>query len=72
MQYVEEIKRLVIEVGDMAADNIGQNLSVEIKNDNSPVTRIDKLVSAIIVAKLQELTPHIPIVSEEEALPEFN
>jgi len=35
------------------------------KNDESPVTSADYAANEIITASLKELTPHIPIVSEE-------
>eukprot|EP01023_Acetabularia_acetabulum_P025244 TRINITY_DN2417_c1_g1_i3.p1 TRINITY_DN2417_c1_g1~~TRINITY_DN2417_c1_g1_i3.p1 ORF type:complete len:312 (-),score=59.98 TRINITY_DN2417_c1_g1_i3:217-1152(-) len=38
---------------------------VELKSDNSPLTKADKESNAVICAGLERLTPHIPIVSEE-------
>lgn len=40
-------------------------LKLEIKDDNSPVTAADKAASDYIVQALTELTPTIPVVSEE-------
>lgn len=37
----------------------------EIKGDGSPVTLADKRSSAIVIEGLEALTPHIPVVSEE-------
>ena len=39
--------------------------SVEYKDDKSPLTAADKAAHAVIVAGLKELTPEIPILSEE-------
>ena len=44
---------------------------VESKGDGSPLTRADRLAHDIIVAGLSELTPQIPIVSEESATEEM-
>lgn len=44
---------------------------VESKGDGSPLTRADRLAHDIIVAGLTELTPEVPIVSEESAKEEM-
>lgn len=41
-------------------------LGVELKSDNSPVTRADKAAHHILTAALQHHFPSIPIVSEED------
>src|SRR5688572_26937891 len=38
---------------------------IELKSDQSPVTRADKDSEAIILAALAAFAPHIPVVSEE-------
>ena len=40
-------------------------LEVETKDDKSPLTKADQETSDLICAKLQELTPDIPILCEE-------
>ena len=40
---------------------------VELKGDNSPLTRADKASHEVIVAGLQAAFPDIPILSEEGA-----
>ncbi|MAH74723.1 MAG: 3'(2'),5'-bisphosphate nucleotidase CysQ [Candidatus Pelagibacter sp. TMED197] len=42
-----------------------EGLKIEIKKDNSPVSNGDLKVNEIITKKILELTPNIPIVSEE-------
>jgi 3'(2'), 5'-bisphosphate nucleotidase len=49
----------ILEVYDSA------DFGIEAKKDNSPVTIADKLANDIIIAKLQETYPQIPIISEE-------
>lgn len=41
---------------------------VEIKSDSSPLTRADKEANTIICSALQHISPHIPIISEENKL----
>ena len=40
-------------------------LKIEIKSDNSPVSNEDLKVNQLICDKIKELTPEIPIISEE-------
>eukprot|EP01025_Chloroclados_australasicus_P066386 TRINITY_DN9141_c1_g1_i1.p1 TRINITY_DN9141_c1_g1~~TRINITY_DN9141_c1_g1_i1.p1 ORF type:complete len:332 (-),score=53.10 TRINITY_DN9141_c1_g1_i1:533-1528(-) len=42
-----------------------ESWDVEVKSDNSPLTRADKEANAVICKGLEWLTPHIPITSEE-------
>ena len=42
-----------------------EGLKIEIKKDNSPVSNGDLKVNSIITNKILELTPNIPIISEE-------
>ena len=41
------------------------------KADDSPLTQADLAAHHVLVAGLAELTPHIPVLSEEEKAPEF-
>ena len=42
-----------------------KGLSIKIKEDRSPVTNGDLIVNDIITNRIKELTPNIPIISEE-------
>jgi hypothetical protein len=50
----------------------GDNWDVDHKADNSPLTRADREANQIICDALQEWTPHIPIISEENKLVPYN
>lgn len=41
---------------------------MEIKSDSSPLTRADREANAIICNALSIISPHIPIISEENKL----
>lgn len=43
------------------------DFDVEIKDDNSPLTRADKAADSVINEGLKTLTPDVPILSEESA-----
>ena len=51
--------------GKASIDLYEKGLKIDIKEDSSPVTNGDIKVNEIITNKIEELTPTIPIVSEE-------
>ena len=54
-----------IDAGNIALDLRDKGLKKIIKDDNTPVTNGDLEVNRIITNKIKEITPEIPIVSEE-------
>ena len=68
----KEVKRVVenlidtfLTAGEVSIKLREKGLNKEIKSDNTPVSNGDLEVNKIITKKLLELTPNIPIVSEE-------
>ena len=51
--------------GKESIDLFASGLKIEIKEDKSPVSNGDLKVNELITKKISELTPNIPIVSEE-------
>ena len=51
--------------GKKSIDLFANGLKIEIKEDKSPVSNGDLKVNELITKKIKELTPNIPIVSEE-------
>ena len=51
--------------GQESIELFKKGLKIEIKEDNSPVSNGDLRVNELITAKIKEVTPNIPIVSEE-------
>jgi len=69
-QYDELLPDLVDisrEAGRQIMDVYETDFAVEAKNDNSPLTEADMAAHHVIVDSLGELTPDIPILSEESA-----
>jgi len=62
---VERLIDIFLHAGDVSLDLRKKGLTKEIKSDNTPVSNGDIEVNSIITKKLLELTPNIPIVSEE-------
>jgi 3'(2'), 5'-bisphosphate nucleotidase len=51
--------------GQNSIDLYKQGLKIDIKEDKSPVSNGDLKVNDLITNKIEELTPNIPIISEE-------
>ena len=55
------------EAAELSVNLQKEGLKITIKDDNSPVTNGDIAVNDLITKKILELTPNIPIISEETA-----
>jgi 3'(2'), 5'-bisphosphate nucleotidase len=63
----EAIIAAAIEAGKVVHDIYRGQIDVQHKADTSPVTNADHAAEAIILKRLGEVAPHIPIIAEEEA-----
>ena len=66
-QYLENIIQLSIEAGQRIMEVYNTDFDVVQKSDDSPVTAADMAAHHTIVDGLNELTPNIPVLSEESA-----
>ena len=64
-EIVESLISTFIKAGDVSLDLRKKGLIKKIKSDNTPVSNGDLEVNKIILNKISEITPDIPIVSEE-------
>ena len=68
-EELEKISKNLIETFNFAGresiEIYKKGLKIEIKEDNSPVSNGDLKVNEILTNRIKELTPNIPIVSEE-------
>ena len=62
---VRDLINIFITAGEISIDLRKKGLSKSIKSDNTPVSNGDLEVNKIISKKIKELTPSIPIISEE-------
>lgn len=60
LAILQEAGRLILEVYEQ------EDHEVERKDGGSPLTKADRLSHELILRQLSKLTPHIPIVSEED------
>ena len=70
----EEAKKITLSLVDtfISAGNLAltireKGLKKEIKSDNTPVTNGDLEVNKVLTKRIKEITPNIPIVSEENS-----
>ena len=68
----DDLRECFLNAGERALYLREIGLKTEIKNDNTPVTNGDLEVNEILTDKIKELTPKIPIVSEESSLNKNN
>ncbi len=66
-ELLEQLLPVARAAGHAILDVYATNFEVRGKSDTSPVTAADERAEAIILAALAELTPSIPVVSEEQA-----
>ncbi len=64
-KIVEDLIETFLDAGKISLDLRKKGLTKEIKSDNTPVSNGDLEVNKILTKKIKELTPNIPIVSEE-------
>ncbi len=68
---INPIVDLAVKAGEAILEVYATDFDVQEKGDESPLTQADLASHRCIVAGLQALTPDIPIISEEDGLPEF-
>jgi len=68
MEFLKEIEAIAREAGNIIMALYSRDYSVSDKDDFSPLTEADKAANQLIVNRLRELTPLIPILSEEAVL----
>jgi len=66
-QLIDELITISKEAGKAILKVYNSNFDYQIKEDSSPLTKADKISHKIISKKLKELTPEIPILSEEDS-----
>lgn len=64
---LDAIYTIALDAGKSIMTHYHRNITVENKADNSPVTIADLAANDIIINQLQQLTPDIPILSEESS-----
>ena len=66
-KIVDNLFDVFFKAGETSLELRNKGLNKEIKFDNTPVTNADIEVNNILINKIKEITPKIPIVSEESS-----
>lgn len=72
------VRRIALEAGEITLKYLddAEDMRVDVKNDDSPVTLADREAETYIQMSLEQLTPSIPLIGEEAAalgkLPDFD
>ena len=70
-EFIEPIIALARSAGDAILEVYASDFDVQSKDDESPLTQADLASHRRIIAGLTELTPELPVISEEGGLPPF-
>ena len=62
---LDQVQTLANEAGKHLAHFYQQDVTIQTKSDNTPVTEADLFVSQFLIEKLTALFPEIPVLSEE-------
>lgn len=65
-EQINRLKIIILNAGQIALECRDRGITVENKDDNSPVSNADKEISLFIYQKLYALAPNIPIICEEQ------
>lgn len=67
-KFISNLKKIIIEAGQISINLRDKGLIVKQKKDSSPVTNADIAISNFIYAKLTEIDINIPVICEEQPL----
>lgn len=66
-EFLEPLARIAEDAGAAILDIYETDFDVEMKDDHSPLTAADTAAHRLICSALRELTPDMPVLSEESA-----
>jgi len=65
-ELLHQVRDIAQDAGDLVMSVYRSDFAARSKDDASPVTEADERSEALILTRLRELSPEIPIVAEEE------
>lgn len=66
-RYLDAVRAIAVEAGQRILEVYNRDFGVVEKGDGSPLTEADRAAHETIVARLTQLAPDIPVLSEESA-----
>lgn len=70
VKILDQIRQIAEEAGRATLKYYGENLRIQIKEDDSPLTMADLASHTVICEGLKQLDSSIPVISEEADLPD--
>ena len=64
-ELLDPVIQIAYQAGKVIMEVYDAGFSIEQKSDQTPVTEADKAANSCIESRLKELTPHLPILTEE-------
>ncbi|AWX15692.1 3'(2'),5'-bisphosphate nucleotidase [Mergibacter septicus] len=64
---IEQVLQIAAKAGQYLNQFYQREITIETKSDNTPVTEADLFISQFLIQSLSQLTPNIPILSEESS-----
>jgi 3'(2'), 5'-bisphosphate nucleotidase len=71
VQSLERIVEIASAAGAAIMQHYGADERVDMKADGSPLTAADRAAHVLIVTELADLTPDVPVISEEGVIPPY-
>ena len=65
-ELLDPVIQVAYQAGKVIMEVYDKGFSVEEKSDHTPVTEADLAANNVIISALKELTPHLPILTEED------
>ncbi len=65
--YLDDVRAIAADAGQRILEIYERGYTVSTKSDGSPLTEADRAAHTLIVARLEALTPDMPVLSEESA-----
>ncbi|MEX1121016.1 MAG: inositol monophosphatase family protein [Balneolales bacterium] len=69
---INKLVEISKEAGEAILGYYNDDIEVDYKSDDSPLTKADLAAHHLIVDALNELAPEIPVISEESGIPDYN
>lgn len=71
VELLDQLHSIAREAGDAIAKLYHSGFDVDYKSPGDPVTSADTLANALIIERLSELAPDVPVVAEESSAEEY-
>lgn len=71
MNQIDTLINISIEAGNTILNYYTEDIKVTRKDDDSPLTKADLASHNVIIDSLKQLTPNIPVISEEGGIPDY-